>query len=111
MAREVRTGWRLSQVKLLQKVIVPASLPSVLVNLCHHDVLALKRSGPTRDGILKALTNRSAVFLEVGGLSQRDSNKVVPAHTKHPLLHPLPDLLYPELDMIAILVRWPHARL
>lgn len=64
----------ISPVKIFLEITAPAPLTSILVNLCQHDVLALKQSDkpvpPRRSR--RSHTSHSVEFLGVEGLSERD---------------------------------------
>lgn len=104
----------ISPVGFFRKINIPAPLPSILINLRQDDVLAfetVRQLVLTEDG---KIAYKPLGWISRGQgsrLSGRDHGKVAVAHTKHPLLYPLPDLLYPEFHLVAILARWPHARL
>lgn len=114
MTREVCAGWRsFLRSRHVSRTSAPSPLSTILVNLCQYDVLASTRSDSVllHEAGTRALTSHSAGFLQVGAVSEREYGRIGILRTKHPFLYPLPDLLYPELDLIAIFAWRPHARL
>ena len=97
MAREVRSGWGSFLRSGYLRTDVPSPLSTILVNLCQHDVLALRILDDQllHETSTGTLTSHSAEFLQEGAISEREQGKMGMVHTKHPLLYPLSDLFYP----------------
>ena len=113
MTCKVCARWRSFTGREIPRTTVPSPLAAILVNLCQHYVFASRQSdgSPLHGESARSLTIHLAEFLEVQSVGRREHDRMATPRTKHPLLYPLPNLLYPELDLIAILAWRPHARL